>query len=106
MIEIEKEDYRFRARHYDWKLGIAVEIEIFSGPKKVGGVRLLSAEHEEEFKKIKNLPLEALLKGALEGFISNKTKTSVNKVLEWQRQIHEMGHDYVSPVYANLAPCF
>ena len=106
MIEIEKENYRFCAKPYDWKLGIAVEIEIYKGSQKVGGVRLLSAEHEEEFEKIKGLPLEDLLKGALDGFVSNKTKTSTDKVLEWQRQIKEMGHSYVSPIYANLASCF
>lgn len=106
MIEIEKEGYRFCAKPYDWTLGIAVEIEIYKGSQKIGGVRLLSAEHEEKFEKIEGLPLEDLLKGALEGFVSNKTKTSTDKVLEWQRKIQEMGHNYVSPIYANLASCF
>ncbi len=106
MIIIEKEGYRFRAKQYDWKLGVAVEIEIYRDSKKVGVVRLLSAEHENEFEKINGLPLEVLLTGALEGFVSNKTKTSTDKVLEWQKQIEEMGHNYASPIYANLASCF
>ena len=106
MIEIEEKGYKFRAKQYDWKLGLGVEIEIYRDSKKVGGVRLLSAEHENDFEKIKRLPLDILLKGALEGFISNRTKTNTEKVLEWQSQIEEMGHNYVSPIYANLASCF
>ena len=102
----ENDGFTYRASPYDWKLGVAVQITIFKGPKKIGAVRLLSARHEEKFHIVEALPTSELLQKATEGFVSLKTKTNTAKVMWWQEQIDEMGHDFVSPVYADLSACF
>ena len=106
MVEIEKNELIFRAKPYEWELGIGVEIEIFRDNNKVGCARLLSAEHENNFNEIRDMEQELLLRRALEGFILNKIKTSAGKVIDCQAQLREMGFKNVSPIYGNLSTCF